>query len=175
MKKSVMVAVAGVITAVSVVLLQLGSIVWMLAYLTPLLCGLAMIIVTESASAKTAWLIYVAVSLLSLLILSDKESALLYTLFFGYYPMAVTAIEKMKWKWLQILLKLLLFNVGVIAAELLCTFVFGVPFDDFLGVWGKVILLVTANVILFAYDRLLRLLRVIYRKKYKSRIDKYLH
>ena len=59
-------------------------------------------------------------------------------------------------------------------SELLLVYVFGIPFDNALGAAGIVILLVAAYVILFTYDRLLNVLTLIYDKKYKKRLEKYL-
>lgn len=174
MKKSIFVALSGIMTALSVLLLQLGALIWILAYVMPLLCGLLMIAICESADTKAAWLIYAAVSVLSVVLLNDKESALLYTLFFGYYPMVREALSRIRNRVLQYGIKLLIFNVGVVAAELICTFVLGVPFDLFLGKWSAPLLLVMANLIFVIYERLMGLLTVIYRRKYKPRIDKYL-
>ena len=174
MKKSAVVALAGVMTAISELLLQLGAIIWLFAYLMPLLCGILMIAVIHSAGAKTAWLIYAAVSVLSIVLLNDKECALLYLLFFGYYPMVSEKLKTVKSRALQYVIKLLIFNAGVVAAELIVTFVLGVPFDLFLGKWSAPLLLLLANLIFVIYERLLAMLTVIYVKKYKARIDKYL-
>lgn len=174
MKKPLLVALAGVMTALSVLLLQLGAWIWLFAYLMPLLCGVLMIAVCQSADAKTAWLIYAAVSVLSVVLLNDKESALLYVLFFGYYPMVREKLRRIRHGAVQYVVKLLIFNAGVVAAELIVTFVLGVPFDLFLGKWSAPLLLLMANLIFAIYERLLGMLTVIYAHKYKPRIDKYL-
>ena len=173
MKKTFRIAAAGVVTALSVVLLQLGSLIWVLAYLMPLLCGMIMIVLAESAGKKTAWLVYASVSILSVVMLNDKESVLLYILFFGYYPIIRENIDKLASKPIRWAIKLLAFNAGVVAAELLCTYVFGIPFDDFLGKWGIVLLLALANFLFAVYERLLKMFIVIYNRKYKSKIEKY--
>ena len=174
MKKSLKVAAAGVITALSVILLQLGSLIWLFAYLMPLISGLIMIILTESGGKKSAWLVYAAVSIIAMLLLEDKECVLIYVLFFGYYPIIRDSINKIKLKAVRIISKLLIFNSGIVAAELICIYVFGIPFDDFLGKWGAVILLALANVMFFVYERLLGMVIILYNKKYKSKIERYL-
>ena len=173
MKRSVTVAVAGVTAALSVLLLALGSVIWVLAYIMPLLCGILMIMIYQSAGAKTAWLVFAAVSVLSLILLNDKESVLLYVLFFGYYPPVRERIDRLRSPFLRGVLKLLLFNAGVVATELLCTYVLCVQFELFLGKWSAPVLLLAANLIFVIYERLLRLLTLLYVKKYKPRIDKY--
>ena len=174
MKRAILPAFAGVMTALSVVLLQLGAVIWIFAYVMPLLCGVLMIAVTESAGKRSAWLVYAAVSLLAMLLETDRESALLYTLFFGYYPLVRECIDKLSSKAVRAALKLLVFNAGVVAAELLATYVFGIPFDDFLGKWGAVILLALGNLMFVIYERLLGILKTLYIRKLKPRLDKYL-
>jgi len=173
MKKSVMAALGGVMTALSLLLLQLGAVVWLLAYIMPLLCGILMIAVYHSAGGKTVLLIYAAVSILSLILLNDKECALLYVLFFGYYPLLREKLTAVGNRILRFLIKLAVFNAGVVAAELLCVYVFGIPFDLFLGKWSALVLLLCANLVFVIYERLLSMLTVIYVKKYKPRLDKY--
>jgi len=174
MKRALLPALAGVVTALSVILLQLGAVIWIFAYVMPLLCGVLMIAVTESGGKKTAVLVYVAVSVLSMLLLTDKESALLYVLFFGYYPILRERLDRLSSKAVRAVLKLLVFNAGVVAAELLATFVFGIPFDEFLGKWGAVLLLALGNLMFVIYERLLGILKILYIRRLKPKLDKYL-
>lgn len=174
MKKSLKIAAAGVITALSIIFLMLGSLVWIFAYIMPLLCGLIMIIVCESFDKKTALLIYLSVSVLSLILLTSKETSLLYIMLIGYYPIICDKINLIKSRLIRIIIKFILFNVTVVSAELICTYIFGIPFDNFMGKTGIVILLIAANVLLFVYDRLLVVLNILYVKRYKKRFEKFL-
>ncbi len=173
MKKSLKYAFAGVLSALSVIFLAAGSIVWIFSYTMPLICGIIIVIALKTFDIKTALVIYAAVSVLSLFLLSDKESALIYVMFCGYYPVIKEKTVKLN-KVLKIIIKLLVFNVGIIGAELICIYVFGIPFDDFLGKWGAVIMLALGNIVFIIYDRLLEILTLIYEKKYKSRVEKLL-
>lgn len=172
MKKSLIIAFSGVITALSVVLLYVGGIIWVLSYIMPLLSGVLMISVTNSVGNKMAYTVFVSTSILSLVLLPDKECALLYAMFFGYYPIIKVRIELLKNRILQILLKYMIFNLTIIGAELICTFVFMIPFDDVFGRWGIVILLVLANVLFVLYDKLLQFASIIYEKRIKNQLNK---
>jgi len=57
--------------------------------------------------------VFVVSSALGLLILPDKGAPLVYILFFGYYPIAKSLIEKMGSVALQWILKLALFNASL--------------------------------------------------------------
>ena len=59
--------------------------------------------------------VYIASSLLCILILPEKTSALLFTAFFGYYPMLKSAIERIRRLFLQWLIKLIVFNAALSA------------------------------------------------------------
>ncbi len=174
MKNSLKITLAGVLSALSVALLALGSIIWILEYTAPLLCGMILIIVVESCGKKTAFLVYAAVSVLSLILLPMKGSALLYATFFGYFPIIRENIDRLKLLILRILIKFVIFNVGVIGTELLLVYAFGIPFDNPFGATGLIITLAASYVILFTFDRLLYVFTVIYVKKYKKRVEKML-
>lgn len=55
-------------------------------YALPAIAGVLLIVAVIEIGAKWAWMIYAAVAVLSLLFAADKEAALLFVLFFGYYP-----------------------------------------------------------------------------------------
>jgi hypothetical protein len=58
-------------------------------------------------------LVYVCSSLLSLLIVSDKNIVFLYILFFGYYPILKLLAERVKSKVIQWAIKLLVMNIAL--------------------------------------------------------------
>lgn len=174
MKKSREIAYSGVVSALSVVMLFLGSVVWVLGYTMPLFASIIMIILLDSVSTKSALLCYISTSALSLLLLNDKECALIYALFFGFYPIVRDRINSVKPKILMIAVKYLYFNTAMIAAQLLCYYVFAIPFDDVLGKWGIVILIACLNLVFFIYDRLYTLLLRLYKLKLKKRIEKFI-
>ena len=174
MKKSIVVAVAGVIAALSLVLLEIGAVMWLFAYLMPLVCGVLMIVLTESVNKKTALLVYTAVSILSLAVLPDKECALVYVFFFGYYPIIRSRMDAVSSSALRAVLKFAVFNLGMLAAQLLSIYVFGIPLDTSLGKWAIPVTAVLFNLLFLVYEKLLGVLLILYARKFKSRIDKYL-
>lgn len=174
MKKSKQISICGVLTALSVALLFLGTVVWIMAYFMPLITGLLMIILVQNVNKKSAWLVYTAVSIICLLTMPDKECGLTYTFFFGFYPIIKENIDKIKPKALLWLARLAVFNAGMVSSQLICFYIFGIPFDNFLGKAGIAVLLVFANIVYLIYEKLLSMVTIIYVKKYKSKVARLL-
>lgn len=174
MKNSKVIAYSGVATALSVVMLFLGSIFWVLGYTMPLVASLVMIILLDSISQKSALLTFVSTSIISFILLNDKECVLLYVLFFGYYPLIRDKINEIKPKFLSYLLKFITFNAAMVLTQVLCVYVFGIPFDDMLGKWGIVVFVLCLNLVFVVFDKLYTLLLKLYRIKLKKKVEKYI-
>lgn len=174
MKKSKVIAYSGVATALSVVMLFLGSIVWVLGYTMPLVASLIMIVLLESVSKKSALFTFVSTSVISFILLNDKECELLYVLFFGYYPLIRDKLNDIKPKFLSYLLKFVSFNAAMVLTQVLCVYVFGIPFDDMLGKWGIVVFVLCLNLVFVVFDKLYTLLLRLYRIKLKKKVEKYI-
>lgn len=174
MKNSKVIAYSGVATALSVVMLFLGSIFWVLGYTMPLVASLVMIILLDSISQKSALLTFISTSIISFILLNDKECVLLYILFFGYYPLIRDKINDIKPKLLSYLLKFITFNAAMVLTQVLCVYVFGIPFDDMLGKWGIVLFVLCLNLVFVVFDKLYTLLLKLYRIKLKKKVEKYI-
>jgi hypothetical protein len=79
-------ALGGMMTAVCVVIMTLGSVIPVNTYICPVLCILALRVVLERCGRKTGWCCYMATAILALLLAPDREAALVCA-FLGYYPM----------------------------------------------------------------------------------------
>lgn len=115
-KKSSKTAVGGVITALSIVLMFLTSVIPTLTYALPAAAGFLITLIVIEIDKKWALGVYVAVSLLSVLLIADKEAAVMYIMFFGYYPIVKAIFEKHFHSMLLWVLKFAVFNVGAVAA-----------------------------------------------------------
>ncbi len=173
MKKTRLVAYSGIMTALSVVLLFLGSISVSLGYAVPIFTGLLMIFLIESVSVNSAVITYFAVSLLSLLLLNNKETALFYVLFFGYYPILRIYIQKIKLKSVRIILKLILFNVSMTAVQLILVYILNIPFDNIFGKLGIILFALALNFIFVLYDITYDKLLIIYDRKFRRKIERF--
>ena len=111
MKKSSRIALGGIMTALSVVVMMLTGVIPMAEFALPAIAGLFLVPIVVEISWGTAWLSYGAVSLLSLLVAPNKECALYYILFLGCYPLIKSLLERCRKRSLEWVLKLLVFNV----------------------------------------------------------------
>ncbi|MBR4240995.1 MAG: hypothetical protein IKR97_02115 [Eubacterium sp.] len=174
MKTSKQIAFASIFTALILVIMFLGSALSVLTYVAPLICSIIMMILNDIAGKKFAFLSYAAVSIISIIFLTDKECALTFAFFFGYYAIIRDNIEKIKPKWLCFLIKFLIFNLGIIASQLLLVYAFGIPLDLPWGKWGILVFIILINLVFLMYEFMLKRVIILYKIKYKSKIDKLL-
>ncbi len=148
------VAFGGIITAISIVLMFSTGIFYSLTYAIPAIAGALLIMIVIEISPKFACAVYVAVSVLSLLIVADKEAAVMYAAFFGYYPIIKGFIEKKFNKTLLWIIKYIVFNLAVISAYFIVSKVFLISFEDieFLGEFVLPFFLFFGNIVFFFYD-----------------------
>lgn len=170
-KSSVVVSICGLFAALSVVVMLLAHI-GVLTYAVPALAGALLVIIYLELGVKNAFTVYLAVSVLSFLI-CEKEAALCYILFFGYYPVLKAFIEKISKKSLQWVLKVLLFTVSFVLVFILGVYVFGIPIDNMgYGIWYIVGLFAGLEVMFVLYDialtRVITLYLVAYREKFRK-------
>ena len=80
------VALCGVLCGLAVVVLLLGGLFSLAVYCAPLLAMAVLLPVLEEYGPGTAGAAYGAVAILALLLVPDRETALVYV-FFGWYPL----------------------------------------------------------------------------------------
>ncbi|MDE6470997.1 MAG: hypothetical protein K2L19_08270 [Eubacterium sp.] len=174
MKKAASLAVCGIITALSVVLLFFGGIAFVLAYIMPMLVGLFAIMLKRTFGAASAWITYAATSVLSFILVADKECMLMYVMFFGFYPIIHDSLNKIRITPLRATVKLMIFNITVSAAQLLLLYVFGIPFlEEGEGKWLIILFAVLMNILFIMYDRILVALTKLYEIKLEKKIKKF--
>ena len=174
MKKSKEIAFASIFTAFILVIMFLGSALAVLTYVAPLICSIIMMILNDIAGKKFAFLSYAAVSIISIIFLTDKECALTFAFFFGYYPLIRPSIEKIRKKALAFLVKILIFNIGFFLSQIILVFAFGIPFDMPWGKWGIAVFAVLINLVFIVFEFMFKRVIILYELKYKQRIEKFL-
>lgn len=164
MRKSNQMALGGVLAALAVVIMAMGTLIPIATYVCPMLCALILAYVCRFCGNRVAWAWYGAVMLLSLILCPDKEAAAVFAAF-GYYPIIKPKIDNSRLNWLW---KALLFNAVSILLYLILIYVFGMMYllTEFMefGVIGLVITLVLGNVCFFLLDRVLSTIRFSKRK-----------
>ena len=173
MQKSSKTALGAMVAALSVVIMLL-TVVPVLTYTSPAFAGLLIVIIVIELDKKWAFGVYAAVGVLSVLLASDKEAAILYLFFFGYYPILKAIIEgKLKnvFGWI---VKFVLFNTAIVACYFIIAKVLLLPMDDFddFGKYTIPIFLVAGNVVFLLYDLFLTKMVVLYQMKWQQKFRK---
>ena len=160
-----MVALGGVMAAVAVVIMCLGTLIPLATYVCPMLCCVLAAMILHLCGKRMAWAWYGAVALLCLLLAPDKEAAMVF-LFLGNYALLKPKMDKWPLRWLW---KFLWFNLAVTALYALLIFLMGMQYllveAQALGVLGLAITLLLGNVTFVLLDFLLS--RPLFRKKRK--------
>ncbi|MEY8311202.1 hypothetical protein AALA61_04270 [Oscillospiraceae bacterium 42-9] len=177
MKNSMKVALCGVVAALTVVLMLFEGLVSVASVAIPAVAGCLLIPIVAEAGLGHAFGAYGAAAVLVLLLAPDREAALIYVLFFGYYPALFAVVSKIKSRILLWGAKLLIFNAAAIAEGLLAIYVLGIPFEDFplLGGWGPVVLLALANLVFVLYDYVLAGLIGQYYRRFYGKLGRMFH
>ena len=148
-------ALGGVLGALAVVIMCLGTLIPVGTYACPMLCAMVLQMVLKTCGSRIAWAWYGAVALLGLLLAPDKEAAAVFV-FLGYYPIVKPKLDRKKLPWLW---KGLLFNASVLALYWLLLRLFGMEqlVSEFreLGAAMTAVLLILGNVTFFLLDKLL--------------------
>ena len=179
MRKSTQVALGGLASSLCLVLMFMTGLFPFATYALPAMAGIILIIIVIENGPSTAWLVYAAVSMLSMFVVPDKEAALIFIAFFGYYPILKQAIEKnIKFKPFQIILKFLTFNTAIITMYTILIKFIGaseaIAEMGALGTAGAILLLVLGNITFVIYDFALTLLITVYFKVLRKKIIKHI-
>ena len=155
MKRSFRVAYGGLIVGLSIICMFFTGVFPFAEYALPALDGILLIALVFEFGFRAALIGYIAVSLLSLIITPNKEAAVLFVLFFGYYPIVKGKVETLKSVAVQWIVKELVFNVALVSSYLVLVYVLGMTevMDDFSFMHGAIVLLwLRGNAVFVLYD-----------------------
>ena len=113
-QKSRDMALCGVLCALAVAIMAMGTLVPAATYCCPVLASMTVLPVLLLCGEKMSWVFWAASAILSLLLAPDKEAAAIF-LALGYYPIVKPKLDR-KAKPARIAGKFLLFNAAVLAA-----------------------------------------------------------
>lgn len=150
-------ALGGVMAALGVVVMSMGTLIPVATYVCPMLCCVLLQLVCRLCGSRVGWAWFGAVAILSVLMSPDKEAAAVFCCI-GYYPIVKPKLDRLRGKWLW---KTVLFNSSVLCMYWLLLKVIGLEgvsgeFEE-LGVVMTAVLLVLGNVTFFLLDRLLEM------------------
>ncbi len=168
------VAFCGLITAFALALMFATGLIPVGTYAFPCFAGMLLVAVVIEFGARWALAAFAAVSLLSFFLSGDKEAVVYFIAFFGFYPILKSAIERLKSKVLQYVIKYAVFTACIVAAFFVCKFVLMIPDEEFtlFGVYLPWVFLAGAEAFFFLYDLCVSLVVRDYVLKIRGKIFK---
>lgn len=148
-------AFGGVLAALAVTIMAMGTLIPVATYVCPMLCCLLVQVVKKTCGDRIAWAWYAAVALLGLLMAPDKEAAAVFC-GLGYYPILKPKLDKKRF---SMAWKLVLFNGVILILYWLLMHLFGFDAitEEFaeMGMVLTVLTLALGNVVFYLLDQLL--------------------
>lgn len=169
--KSCNIAFGGVFSSLCFVCMLLSGALSAASYCFVTLASFCIAVINEELSGKYALACCFGVSILSALLVADKEAASLFIAFFGYYPVLKLYLERtVSNKVLCFAAKTAVFNGACTAVFFLTVYFLGVPketymFGEYYVPWAVLIL---ANIFFCLFDRTLAVLISVYKIKFKK-------
>lgn len=154
MRVSSKTAMGGIVAALSLSLMFLISMIPTFTYAVPAAASMLLIPIVIEINKKWALGVYFSVSLLGLIVVPNKEVAVIYAAFFGYYPVLKAVLEsrcKIIPEWV---FKILVFNGSVLFSYYLMLKFMGITIDELekFGWFAIPFLLVLGTVAFILYD-----------------------
>ncbi|MBC5788037.1 MULTISPECIES: hypothetical protein [Clostridiaceae] len=171
MKLSQKVALGGMVTALSIVLMFFTGIFPFAMFALPGIAGVLLVLIVMELGRKYALVVYIGVSILSIFISPDREAALFYIILLGYYPILKSVLEQIPSRIVEYLCKLLLISIVTVAGYLAVVYLFGmedIETNPWLLAGGFVFVIIT----FFIYDLAITQLVQLYQEKFRKQIFK---
>ncbi len=174
MKTTFKVALGGVTAALGLVLMFMTALIPFGTYAFPTFAGMLLVIIVIEVGYGYALITYAATAILSFLLVPDKEAALMYSIFFGFYPIVKSLIERLSSKILQYIIKFALFNACAVASFFIAVNLLSIPEDSYylFGLNLPVIFLVFGNLFFIIYDICVTRIVTLYLTKWRHKINK---
>ena len=151
------VAVSGMMVALGVIILYVGSLIEVLDISMAAIASLICIIALVEYGKLYVWMVFAATALAAMLLLPEKFTPSLYALLIGYYPMIKELIERVGKKSakrglfavLRWAIKLVFFNAALLAVALVAIYILILPES---AEWMQITMILLANAAFILYD-----------------------
>lgn len=143
--------VSAMVSALSVTILYLGSFIEVLDLTMAVTASIFSAVMVIEYGKGTPWSVFGVTSLLSLILLGQKLPALMYALFFGYYPIIKEYVERIRSKLISWTVKLLIFTFAT-ALLLLLTRLFVPTAEVPAGTFMTTLFVILSALMLILYD-----------------------
>lgn len=170
------VAYSGIVAALSVAVMLIGSYVTAAAYVCTAVASFLVFTIREECDLRHALAGYVCVSILSVLFVPYKEIVWMFVLLVGYYPLLKPALDRIKPWVLRVAAKLVLCDVtmGVLFFSMVRLIYIGQEMPE-LGKYAKlgaVAFVVAGNAAFLCFDFALGRILKFYRQMISPRLGK---
>ena len=167
--KSEQIALCGLLCALAVTMLLLGGILGIGMFAGPILAMAVLLPILEEYGGKTAAAAYSAAAILALLLVPDRETALVFAAF-GWYPLLRPRLGHIHSRPVRLLVKLAVCNAVIAVLYGLVLRLMGLTADLLdASRWMNLLLLLLANVTFLVMDRALERLTILWRRKLRKR------
>ncbi len=175
MKQSQKCAIGGIVAALSLVMMISVAIIPFLTYALPAAAGVLIIFIVIEIDKKWAFGVYATVAILGMLLVPEKEVAVMYLALFGYYPILKSVIESKFPLILEWIVKIILFVATMAGSYFLMIKFMGVTIDETeeFGVMAYPILLGMGAFAFIMYDIALTKTITLYIKKWQKHFKRY--
>ncbi len=172
--KSKRIAVCGILSALSLTCMLMGSFFPFSSFLAPAISGILILPVVLEYKLSTGCVMFAAISLLSLFIAPNKESVAIFIAILGWYPFVKLSLDKLKYKVLLWVLKITIFNtcVALVYLFIIVIFPIGAVVAEFesMSFYFVMILVIVANITFVIYDKALERVVFMYMHFWRKRI-----
>ncbi len=171
-KKTYSLAFSAVIAALSLVFLLVTALIPVGTYALPCIAGAMLAAVVIESGYVAAFTVYGVVSLLAFLLVADKEAALYYVAFLGFYPILKGLFERIRSRTVQYIAKISAFNACMVAAFFVSITLLSVPKESFelFGIYLPWVFLIAGNALFIVYDICLTRLISQYVLRWRSKL-----
>lgn len=167
MKSTRRIAVSGVLAALSVVIMYIASVTELLSLCGMLVSVFSVMFIYMEYGAGNAFTVYGVISVISLLIQPDKFTAVLFTVYVGYYPLLKAKLEGKFRRTTARILKLLSFNFVLVLLIALSKYVTAIEAE---APAIEISVFILANISFIMSDLLADRLKRLYLIKYRPRL-----
>jgi len=171
--KTFNVALCGVIASLSVVIMLSTALIPVATYAAPALAGILMAVLVIEINKKWALAAYLVASVISVLIVPDKEAVALFVIFFGYYPVLKQWVElNIANRWLQLVIKILCFSAAAIVCYFIAIYILGISPEEFdiFGINLPILFLILGIVVFIIFDNALSGVIITYVNKLRDKL-----
>lgn len=144
-------AFCSMMAAVSVAIMWMSNVLPILVHVSPFLACMVLIPVLCDYGALYAWLTWAAITVLSLLLCTERDAAFIF-LFIGYYPIIKPRIEKIGSGALRIIVKLAVFASAAFLVFVLLRLIMGARAEGIV-VYAVILICMIFIVAMFFFDR----------------------